>query len=99
DVDDLGIAGTKAPQCVAHSAGIAFLLEDLLPVVISRPPAAAGVVPAGDPGSGSGSRLRPRPPARGQGHGLHLGLGTDGAIADERNPAAAGAVGRVQARF
>ena len=41
---------------MAYWSGIASLVEDLLPVVIGRPPAVAAVVPAGDPGIGSGSK-------------------------------------------
>jgi hypothetical protein len=56
DVDDLGIARTKAAQFVAHWSGIALPVEDLPPVVIGRPPTAATVVPAGEPCVGSGSK-------------------------------------------
>jgi hypothetical protein len=42
-------ARTTAAQFVAHWSGIALFVEDLPPVVIGRPPAAAAVVPAGDP--------------------------------------------------
>src|SRR6516225_12338000 len=55
DVDDLGIARVKAAQLLAYWSGIAFLVEDLLPVVIGRPPAVAAVVPAGARCIGSGS--------------------------------------------
>ncbi|HKM69419.1 MAG TPA: ABC transporter substrate-binding protein [Stellaceae bacterium] len=55
------------------------------------------------PGKGQGSpsrgRVRPGPPARGESYDLDVRLGADGAIADERDPAAAGAGSRLQARF
>jgi hypothetical protein len=46
-----------------------------------------------------GRRLRPGPSTRGEGHDLDAGLKADGAIADERDIAAAGAASRIQARI
>ena len=56
DVDDFGIARTAVAQFIAYWSGIAFLVEELLPLVIGRPPAVATVIPAGDPRIGSGSK-------------------------------------------
>jgi hypothetical protein len=41
---------------MAYWSGIAFVVEDLLPVLIGRPATVAAVVPAGDPCIGSGSK-------------------------------------------
>src|SRR5215831_17055219 len=41
---------------MAYWSGIAFIVEDLLPVVIGRPTATAAVVPAGDACIGSGPK-------------------------------------------
>jgi hypothetical protein len=43
-------------QLMAYWCGIAFIVEDLLPVVIRRPPTVTAVIPAGDPCIGSGSK-------------------------------------------
>jgi hypothetical protein len=56
DVDSSGIARTAAAQLIAYWSGIVFLVEELLPLVIGRPPAVATVIPAGDPRIGSGSK-------------------------------------------
>jgi len=49
-------ARAEAAQFIAYWPGIAFLVEDLLPVVIGRPSAVAAVIPAGDPCISSGSK-------------------------------------------
>src|SRR4029077_15082582 len=51
-----GIARAEAAQLTAYRPGIAFPFEDLLPVVIGRPPAVTAVIPAGDPCIGPGSK-------------------------------------------
>src|SRR5580693_4769695 len=56
DVDDLGIARADAAQFLAYRSGIAFVIEELLPPVVGRPPAVAAVIPAGDSRIGSGSK-------------------------------------------
>ena len=56
DVDSSGIARTAAAQFIAYWSGIVFLVEELLPLVIGRPPAVATVIPASDPRIGSGSK-------------------------------------------
>ena len=56
DVDSSGIARTTAAQLIAYWSGIVFLVEELLTLVIRRPPAVATVILAGDPRIGSGSK-------------------------------------------
>src|SRR5215813_10728411 len=56
DVDGPGVARTAATQFNAYCSGIALLVEELLPLVIGRPPAVAAVIPAGYPRIGSGSK-------------------------------------------
>jgi hypothetical protein len=54
DFEDLGIAQADAPQLMTYRSGVVFVLEDLPPRVISRPPAVAAGIPAGNPPYGSG---------------------------------------------
>jgi hypothetical protein len=56
DVDNFDIARAEAAQLLAYWRGIAFPGEALLSLVISRPAAAAAVVPPGDRRIGSGSK-------------------------------------------
>jgi hypothetical protein len=56
DVDDLGIARAEAAQFLAYRSGIAFVIEELLPPVVGRPPAVAAIIPAGNSRIGSGSK-------------------------------------------
>jgi hypothetical protein len=55
NVDEFGLARAEAAQFAAYWSGIAFLAENLLPLVICRPPAVAPNIPAGYPCIGSGS--------------------------------------------
>jgi hypothetical protein len=50
------MARAELAQFLAYRSGIAFLVEELLPLVICRPPAVATVKPASDPRIGSGSK-------------------------------------------
>jgi hypothetical protein len=54
DFEDLGIAQADAPQLMTYRSGVVFVVEDLPPRVISRPPAVAASIPAGNPPYGSG---------------------------------------------
>ena len=49
DIDEFGIARAELAEFSAYGSGIAFLVEEFLPLVIGRPPASAAIVPAGDP--------------------------------------------------
>ena len=52
----VGIARPELAQFVTHWFGVAFLVEELLPLVIGRPPAVAPVIPARDSLVGSRSK-------------------------------------------
>jgi len=56
DVDDFGIPRAEAAQPTAYGSRIMPFVEELLPLVIGRPPATAAVIPAGDRAIGSGSK-------------------------------------------
>jgi hypothetical protein len=56
DIDEFGIARAELAQFSAYRSGIAFLVEEILPLGIGRPPAVAPVIPAGDPRIDSGSK-------------------------------------------
>jgi hypothetical protein len=43
DVDNFDIARAEAAQFIAYRSSIAFFVEELLPLVIGRPPAVAAV--------------------------------------------------------
>ena len=49
DIDEFGIARAQLPQFLTYWSGIAFVVEEILPLVICRPPAVAAVIPGGDP--------------------------------------------------
>jgi TfoX/Sxy family transcriptional regulator of competence genes len=54
DFEDLGVAPAEAPQFMTYGAGGVFVAENLPPRVISRPPAVAARIPAGNPPDRSG---------------------------------------------
>jgi hypothetical protein len=56
DVDDFGVARAQAAQFVAYGAGIVWIVEPLLALMIRRPEATPARIPAGDPRIGSGSK-------------------------------------------
>ena len=56
DVDDFGVARAQAAQFTAHGTGIPWVVEPLLPVMISGPKATPAGIPAGDPRIGPGSK-------------------------------------------
>jgi hypothetical protein len=56
DVDDFGVARAQPAQFTAYGTGIAWVVEPLLPVMISGPKAIPARIPAGDPRVGSGSK-------------------------------------------
>jgi len=56
DVDDFGVARAQAAQFTAYGTGIPWVVEPLLPVMISGPKAIPARIPAGDPRIGSGSK-------------------------------------------
>jgi hypothetical protein len=47
NVDKLGIARAQIAQVAAYWFGVAFLVEQLLALVVGRPSAVAPVIPAG----------------------------------------------------
>jgi len=49
DIDEFGIARAQLPQFLTYRSGIAFVVEEILPLVICRPAAVAAVIPGGDP--------------------------------------------------
>ena len=56
DIDEFSVAWAELAQFSAYRAGIAFLLEEMLPLVIGRPPALAAVIPGSDSRIDSGSK-------------------------------------------
>ena len=56
DVDDFGVARAQAAQFMAYGAGIVWIVEPLLALMIRRPEATPARIPAGDPRIGSGSK-------------------------------------------
>jgi hypothetical protein len=48
NIDKLGIARAQIAQVTAYWFGVAFLVEQLLALVVGRPSAVAPVIPAGD---------------------------------------------------
>jgi hypothetical protein len=56
DIDEFSVAWAELAQVSAYRAGIAFLLEEMLPLVIGGPPALAAVIPGSDSRIGSGSK-------------------------------------------
>jgi hypothetical protein len=56
DIDEIGIARAELTKFSADGSGIAFLVEEFLPLVIGRPPASTAIVPAGNPFIDSGSQ-------------------------------------------
>ena len=48
NVDKLGIARAEIAQVTAYWFGVAFLVEQLLALMVGRPSAVAPVIPAGD---------------------------------------------------
>jgi hypothetical protein len=56
DIDEFGVARAELTQFPAYRSGIAFVVEEILPLVIRRPPAVAAVIPASDSGIDSGSQ-------------------------------------------
>jgi hypothetical protein len=56
DVDDFGVARAQAAQFMAYGAGIPWVVEPLLPVMISGPKAIPARIPPGDPRIGSGPK-------------------------------------------
>ena len=54
DFEDLGVAPAEALQFMTYGAGGVFVVENLPPRVISRPPAVAAGIPAGNPPDRSG---------------------------------------------
>src|SRR5215469_3738613 len=56
NIDHFGIAWTQAAQFVAYRFRVALVVEKLLPRVISRPLAAAAVIPPGDRRISPGSK-------------------------------------------
>jgi hypothetical protein len=63
DVDDFGITRTQAAQFMAYGAGIARIIEPLLPLVVGRPPRIPAGIPAGDRFIGSRSKPERAQPA------------------------------------
>ena len=55
NVDDFGVARAQAAQFMAYGAGIAWIVEPLLALMIRRPEATPAGIPAGDPRIGPGS--------------------------------------------
>ena len=77
DIDEFSVAWAELAQFSAYRAGIAFLLEEMLPLVIGRPPALAAVIPACDPRIDSGSKR----------NAVHFLLMPENTLASsERNP-------------
>jgi hypothetical protein len=56
DIDEFGVARAELTQFPAYRSCIAFVVEEILPLVIRRPPAVAAVIPASDSGIDSGSQ-------------------------------------------
>jgi hypothetical protein len=56
DVDDFGVARAQAAQFMAYGAGVPWVVEPLLPVMISGPKAIPARIPPGDPRIGSGPK-------------------------------------------
>jgi hypothetical protein len=56
DIDEFSIARTEPAQFSAYRASVALLREEMLPLVIGRPPAVAAVIPGGDSRIDSGSK-------------------------------------------
>ena len=56
NVDDFGVARAQAAQFMAYGAGIAWIVEPLLALMIRRPEATPAGIPAGDPRIGPGSK-------------------------------------------
>ena len=56
DVDDFGVARAQAAQFMAYGAGIVWIVEPLLALMIRRPEATPAGIPAGDPRIGPGSK-------------------------------------------
>src|SRR6516165_5366657 len=56
DIDEFRIARTALAQFAAYRASVAFFCEEMLPLVIGRPPAVAAVIPGGDARIESGSK-------------------------------------------
>jgi hypothetical protein len=48
DIDDVGIARAQLAQLMSYWFSVAFVVEQLLTLLIGRPSAVAPVVPAGD---------------------------------------------------
>ena len=74
NIDEFGIARAELAEFSAYGAGLAFLFEEFLPLVIGRPPASAAVVPAGDP----------RIDSRSKRNAVHTGLIPDNALTDRK---------------
>jgi hypothetical protein len=56
DVDDFGVARAQAAQFMAYGAGIVWIVEPLLALMIRRSEATPAGIPAGDPRIGPGSK-------------------------------------------
>jgi hypothetical protein len=56
DVDDFGVARAQAAQFMAYGAGIVWIVEPLLALMIRRSEATPAGLPAGDPRIGPGSK-------------------------------------------
>src|SRR5215470_4750778 len=56
DIDEFGVARAEHTQFPADRSGIAFLVEEILPLVVGRPSAVAAVIPASDSSIVSGSK-------------------------------------------
>ena len=56
DVDEFGVARAPAAQFMAYGAGIVWIVESLLAIMIRRPEATPAGIPVGDPRIGPGSK-------------------------------------------